>query len=164
MSITILLLALLIGAIGFIVVAARRMQGQSLTGQMFRRAFQYVLLYAMVLAVANGAADLLARAFGSTPDFDEPLLFAQSVTAVVIGLPITALLIWWVMRAHRKDPEERESLIYQAYLTAASLTGAAMTAAKLSESLTRALGTQSFDGDAVAHLIIWAIKIGRAHV
>ena len=157
MSITILLLALLIGAIGFIVVAARRMQGQSLTGQMFRRAFQYVLLYAMVLAVANGAADLLARAFGSTPDFDEPLLFAQSVTAVVIGLPITALLIWWVMRAHRKDPEERESLIYQAYLTAASLTGAAMTAAKLSESLTRALGTQSFDGDAVAHMIIWAI-------
>lgn len=157
MSITILLLALLIGAIGFIVVAARRMQGQSLTGHMFRRAFQYVLLYAMVLAVANGAADLLARAFGSTPDFDEPLLFAQSVTAVVIGLPITALLIWWVMRAHRKDPEERESLIYQAYLTAASLTGAAMTAAKLSESLTTALGTQSFDGDAVAHLIIWAI-------
>src|SRR5699024_4189878 len=56
-----------------------------------------------------------------------------------------------------KDPEERDSLIYQAYLTAASLTGAAMTAAKLSESLTTALGTQIFDGAAVAHLIIWAI-------
>ena len=157
MSMTILLLALVVGAIGFIVVAARRMQGKSLTGPMFRRAFQYVLLYALVLVVANGAADLLARAFGSTPDFDEPLLLAQSVTAVVIGLPITALLIWWIARVHRKDPAERESLIYQAYLTAAALTGAGMTAAKLSESLTTALGTFAFDGDAVGHLIIWVI-------
>ena len=157
MSLTILLVALLVGAVGFIVVAARRMQGKSLTGHMFRRAFQYVLLYALVIVVANGAADLLARAFGSTPEFDEPLLLAQSVTAVVIGLPITALLIWWIVRTHRNDPEERGSLIYQAYLTAAALTGAGMTAVKLSESLTTALGTQIFDGDAVGHLIIWVI-------
>ncbi len=157
MIITIFLLVLGVGIVGFIVLAARRMQGTSLTGQMFRRAFQYVLLYALLIVVANGAADLLARAFGSRPDFDDALRLAQSVTAVVIGLPIAALLIWWIVRTHRKAPEERESLIYQVYLTAAALTGAAMTAVKLSEALTSALGTHIFDGDAIGHLIIWAI-------
>lgn len=157
MTVTILALALLVGAIGFIIVATRRMQGRRLTGPMFRRAFQYVVLYALIIVVANGAADLLARAFGAPPAFDDAGVLAQSVTAVVIGLPIAALILWWLIRAHRKDPDERDSLIYQAYLSAAALTGAAMTAAKLSETLTTALGAQVFDGAAVGHLIIWVI-------
>ena len=49
MIITVLLLALLVGGVGFIVTASRRLQGQPLNGQMIRRGFQYVLLYALLI-------------------------------------------------------------------------------------------------------------------
>lgn len=160
MTITIVLLALVIGAIGFIVVAARRMQGQTLTGQMFRRAFQYALLYVLLLVAANGLIDLLGRLFGSTPAFDDDFVLAQSITAVVIAVPLIGLLGWWIYRTHRHDPAERESLLYQAYLTAAALTGAGMTAIQLQQSLTTAFGTQTFDDEAVAGVIIWAAVWG----
>lgn len=157
MSITIILLALFIGAIGFIIVAARRMQGHRLTGPMFRRAFQYVLLYILVILVSNGAADLLARAVGAPPAFDDAFVLAQAVTAVVIGLPTTILLTWWIVRNQRADPAERESLLYQAYLTAAALTGMIMTAGQLAQILTTALGRQSFDGNAIGHFVSWLL-------
>ena len=156
MIITVLLLALLVGGVGFIVTASRRLQGQPLNGQMVRRGFQYVLLYVLVLIVANGAVDLLGRLFGSRAAGDDGFLFAQSLTAIVIALPIAVLLTWWIYRTHRRDPLERDSLLYQAYLTTAALTGAAMTAANLQQTLTTAIGSQDLNAEALVGVAIWA--------
>lgn len=157
MSITILIIALLVGAVGFIVTAARRLQGQSVSGQMFRRGFQYVLLYALILIVANGVADLLSRLFGDQTAVDDEFLLAQSLTAIVIALPIAAILTWWIWRTHRKNSDERDSLLYQAYLTAAALTGAAMMAANFQQTLTTATGSATLNTDALAGLVIWTL-------
>lgn len=156
MIVLVLLLALLVGGIGFIVTAARRLQGQPLSGQMFRRGFQYVLLYVLVLIVANGAVDLLGRVLGSSTVDDDGFVLAQSLTAIVIALPIAALLSWWIYRTHRRDPQEQESLLYQAYLTTAALTGAAMTAANLQQTLTTAIGSQDLNAQALVGVAIWA--------
>lgn len=156
MIITVLVIALLIGTVGFIVTAARRLQGQPVSGQMFRRGFQYVLLYVLILIVANGAGDLISRLLGAGPEGDHDFLLAQSLTAIVIALPIAALLSWWIYRTHRRDPSERDALLYQAYLTTAALTGAAMTAANLQQTLTAAIGSQTLNADAVAGVAIWA--------
>ena len=156
MSIMILVAALLVGAVGFIVAAARRLQGQGLSGPMVRRGFQYFVLYILVITVANGGIDLLARAFGAdTYDGDEFLL-AQSLTAIVIALPIAALLGWWIYRTHRREPAERASLLYQAYLTAAALTAATMTATKIHQILTTAIGSQDLNPDGLAGVLVWA--------
>lgn len=157
MIITVLVIALLIGAVGFIVTATRRLQGQSLSGQMFRRGFQYVLLYVLLLIVANGAIDLLGRLFGPSFVGDGGFLLAQSLTAIVIALPIAALLSWWIYRTHRRDTAERDSLLYQAYLATAALTGAASTAAKLQQILTTAIGSQTLNADDLAGAVIWAL-------
>ena len=157
MSIAILIIVLLVGAVGFIVTAARRLQGQSVSGQMFRRGFQYVLLYALILIVANGVADLLSRLFGDQATGDDEFLLAQSLTAIVIALPIGAVLTWWIYRTHRRDSSERDSLLYQAYLTTAALTGAAMMAAKLQQTLTTAIGSETLNKDAVAGLVVWTL-------
>lgn len=157
MSITVLVLALLVGAVGFVVTAARRLQGQGLNGQMIRRGFQYGVLYILVLIVANGATDLLGRLFGVKTQDGDDFLLAQSLTAIVIALPIAGLLSWWIYRTHRRDPAERASLLYQAYLTAAALTGAALTAAKLHQVLTTAIGAQELNADALAGVIVWTV-------
>lgn len=124
---------------------------------MFRRGFQYVLLFALILIVANGVADLLSRLFGDQTMADDEFLLAQSLTAIVIALPIAAVLTWWIYRTHRKNPDERDSLLYQAYLTTAALTGAAMLAAKLQQTLTTAIGSATLNPDAIAGLVVWTL-------
>lgn len=157
MIMTILVLALAAGLVGLIATASRRLQGRRADGQMFRRAFQYALLYALVDLVATGTADLLGRLLSQRPDAwrDDALVLAESLTFVLVGLPLAAALAWWTWRSHRRDPGERASLLYAAYLTAASLTGAAMTAAKLHGVIATAVGSGAFNPAAAAGVVAW---------
>lgn len=157
MSVTILILVLLVGAVVFVAAATRRLQNQALTGQMFRRGFQYVLLYALILVVVNGAADLLGRLLAPQMAANDEYQLAQSLTAIVIAAPIGAVLTWWVARTHRNNPSERDSLLYQSFLTAGALTGAALTASALQQVLTTAIGSAALNTQALAELVVWTI-------
>lgn len=157
MSLTVLILALLVGFIGLTVTASRRLAGQSVTGAMVRRVFHYAVLYALMLLVVNGAIDLLTRLLGERSPSADALQFAQALTAVGIGLPIVAALLWWTYRVQRGAPAELTSLAFRAYLTAGSLTGAAMTAGALGDVLATAIGTAGFNETAFSGVLLWGL-------
>src|SRR5690606_2358351 len=121
----VLAFVLLLGLVGVLVIAARRSPagegGDS--GQPVRRFFEYLLLYGLVVVVANGGSGLLSRLIdrGELVRFDDAQL-ARSLAFLVIGLHLYVALGWWSFGRLRSDPEERRSLGLAVYITFASLT------------------------------------------
>lgn len=155
MTVLILVVALLVGFIGLIATASRHLAGRAITGGMVRRGFHYVVLYGLVVLVANGAVDLLAWVLGER--HGDATVFAQALTAVMLGIPAALALMWWSYRLQRSHAEERRSLVFRAYLTAGSLTGAALTAGGLSAVLTTAIGSAQFNATALSGVVVWGL-------
>lgn len=91
--------------------------GHRITAVGVRELFQLTIQYGLIVAVALGAADLLARGIGWREEPEDGL--AQSLAFVGVGLPLLALSVWAVRRWVR---DREASAIYAGYLTVTSLT------------------------------------------
>lgn len=117
-----------------------------------RRFFQYLLLFALTVASAIGAADLLGRALDAA-SFDGETL-AQPLTFVLVGAPLAGLIAWWTRRAIRRDPLEAVADAYTVYLTLTACTSLVVAMFALQALLATAL-RGDFDGPAAARLVVW---------
>jgi hypothetical protein len=130
-------------------------------GHLVRRFFQYLLLYGLLVVTASGVSGLLGRALDrdTLAAADEGSL-ARSVAFTVVGVPLFVGVALWSRQGLRHDPEESRSFAWAAYVTVGSLTvlGVAMTA--LHRVLTWAVGLETYDGSALASLVVWASAWG----
>lgn len=161
MNVLNILLSILIpaGAVALIVFAIRRMTGHGGgggDGQAIRRFFQYLLMLGLLVVVAIGLSGLLGRAFegrelAATGGAD----LARGLTFTLVGGPLYLLLAAWSRRKLREEPEEAESFGWAFYITAASLIALVVSMFSLHRVLTWATGVESYDGGALAQLIVW---------
>jgi len=141
-----------------LVVWALRRRGPAAPGaeaRGVRRFFQYLVLLALVVVAAIGLSDLLARALGSTPGYDDRADLARSLAFVLVAVPLGALLGRWTARTHRVDAEERGSAMYALYVAGTALITLAVAMFALSDVLAIALGAARFDGGAVGRLVVF---------
>lgn len=154
----VLAFVLLLGLVGVLVIAARRSpagEGGD-TGQTVRRFFQYLLLYGLLVVVANGGSGLLSRLIdrGELVRFDDAQL-ARSLAFLVIGLPLYVALGWWSFGRLRSDPEERRSLGWAVYITFASLTALVMAMVSLYDVLVWVARVDDYAGASGPDLLVW---------
>ncbi|AQX16010.1 hypothetical protein BCR15_05650 [Tessaracoccus lapidicaptus] len=149
-------LALIVGLIVLVVAAARR-RGPGIDARSVRRFFQYVLLFALVMVVAIGVAELLGMLLGAdVPEWVDPdAELARGLAFVFVGGPLLAVLAWATRRSHRLDPAERDSGLYIAYVTLAALVAAFVAATALPQVGFAALGDGDLDADGVAVVLTW---------
>ncbi len=155
--VTIVGLAVTLALIALVVTAGRGDRA-AVDARGVRRFFQYVVLYALVVVVTVGLAELIGRALGAPiPEWqNDAYELAQALTFVLIGAPLAIALAWWIRRGHRGDPAEAASPLYTAYLTLAALTGLVGAALALQNLIFEAIADTSLDRDAAAQVLAWA--------
>ncbi|GAA2198418.1 DUF5671 domain-containing protein [Sinomonas flava] len=82
-----------------------------------RRLILYVLLFALVVIAASGLSGLVTRTLpsGQVLAGEATAGLAQSLAFTVIGVPLAALL-WWFVWRRLADPEERRSTAWDLYV------------------------------------------------
>lgn len=158
--------ALIAVLVGLGITAARRRRPGAGGGDAstVRRVFQYAVLFALVMVVAVGSSDLLARLFGAEAEQwqDDSFLLARALAFVLVGVPLLVLLGWLTLRAHQRAPEETASPVFTAYLTLTTLTGAVVAAAAGQALIFDAIDDSRLNQQATAQLVIWgAIWLGH---
>lgn len=150
------LVAVLIG-LGISATRPRSSGSGGVDARTVRQIFQYGVLFALVMVVAVGLSDLLARLFGAEPEQwqDDSFLLARALAFVLIGLPLLALVGWWVWRGHRTDPAETASPVFTGYLTLTALTSVVVTAVALQTLLFDAVDETRLNQQAAAQLVVW---------
>lgn len=153
-AVPLLLLAFIVVA----VVALRRLGRvpDASRGQAVRRFFQYALMLAMLVVVAVGLIGLLGRAFGTQVLYSSEEDLARSLAFVVVGGPAYAFLAMWARRQLRDDPNERVSVGWAFYVSAASLVTLTSLIGPLHELLTWAVGIRPWDGNQLAGVLVWS--------
>ena len=124
-----------------------------------RRFFQYVLLYGLMVVAVVGVSDLLARLGGPAAE-SASSDFARVLAFVLFGVPMAAALGWWTRRQLRRDPQERLSFGWAAYLTVASLTALMATMVNAFQVVVAALWESDLDGASLARFGVWALVWG----
>lgn len=121
-----------------------------------RRAFQYLLLYGLLVVLGIGLSGLLGRLLerDALVASDEVGL-ARDLAFTVVGGPLFVGLALWSRRRLAGDPAEARSLGWGLYVTAASLTSLLVTMTALSQVLRWAAGLEEYDGRALARIVVW---------
>lgn len=131
-----------------------------------RRLFQFAVLFALMIILALGVEALLRWSFDALHTWEQPgAVLARSLAFTLIGGPLAALLAWWSIRSQRRDPAERRSFLFAAYLTLAAVvalvvmvvnvTGFTAAAVSGSLELRNLAGMVSWGGIWLAHWL-WA--------
>lgn len=148
-----------VGLIVAVVLVVRRIGGQSgsgLSGKAIRRFFHYAVMLALLVIGALGLSILAGRVVGSTDLIraDDANL-ARGFTFVFIGIPLYVLLARWTRHLSGEDPTEVQSIGFTFYLGAASLVSLVTAMVALYGILEWVTGLASYDGDALARLVVW---------
>lgn len=154
----IVVLGLVLGLGGFASSAVRhRSAGAGLDPRSVRRFFQYLILFALVIVFAVGAAELIGRLLGARPEGweDSDYQLAQAWSFVVVGAPAAGLLGWYSFRQQRSETEEHASAWAAVYVTLMSLVALVAAAVSLQGVLRELLGELAFDADAAGALLVW---------
>ena len=148
---------MIVGGIVALIVrfVANRGDGPEAGGDAVRRFFQYALLLSVVSIVATGVTDLLAEVIPG-----ERLLRSGSnagaVSYLIIGGPVLYGLIRWVARS-LEDDDERRSLGWALYVTAAGITALITAAVSLFQVGEAILRIDEFDPTSLARAIVWTL-------
>jgi hypothetical protein len=140
--------------------AGRSSRGMS-EGQPVRRFFQYALLLGLLIVVIFGVDGLLARLLQDTSTIiDNRADLARSVTFVVVGIPLFALVARWTQRRFRDDPTEADSFGWAFYVTVASITSLIVALFALHDVLSWVVQIDDYNGGALSRLIVWGASWG----
>lgn len=121
-----------------------------------RRLFQYAVLFALMIILALGIEGLLQWTLGALhPWQDGDAVLSRSLAFTLAGGPLAALLVWWTLRSQSRDPGERDTFLFSAYVTLTALVALLVATEALSDVLADALsGTLRDDG--MASVVAWA--------
>jgi hypothetical protein len=145
----------------FVWIIARRFNKNATTAKRsnnyeLRRFFQYLVLYGLLIIVAVGLSGLLGELLdGSSYVEGSRTALARSLAFTVVGLPIFVGVALWTRRRFQASADEGDSPEWGLYLTAAAITSLIVAMTALMELLEWAFGTSSYEGDALARLLVW---------
>lgn len=129
-----------------------------------RRAFQYVILYGLVIVVGIGLSGLVARLLeGDAIIATDKVALALELSFTLVGIPIMIILGLWSYRQLKKDPTEKSSSGFQFYLYAASITSLIFSIVSVVDLLRWVIGDIPFHPSAAGRTIIWG-AIWAVHV
>lgn len=141
-----------------IVIAIRRgsQSGSkgAITGGEIRRFFQFAILFALVMITATGLAGLLGQILSRESELVVgSSLLARNLSFIVVGLPLTLLLAYWLRRSFDED---RETSVWSLYVAATSLTSLIVLVTSLNSIASSLLRGAGFDERTFAQIIVWA--------
>lgn len=127
-----------------------------------RRFFQYTLLYGLFVVVAFGSAGLVGRILGAGSE--GPVLIgrrevalARDLSFFLIGAPLYAGLGWWSLKRLRSEPEERRSLGWLIYSTAATVTALGVAMGAVHDVAAALFGSTDLDRWAAGRAVVWGL-------
>ncbi len=121
-----------------------------------RRVFLYGLLLLSVFLIVQGAGMLTTELVEANRRSNAML--AQAISFLVVGIPATLLLGWFVDRRLREQAEERRALTWTLYLNAALATAVVGFLLEGRLFLTEALrpsAARSFEAAALVTAVLW---------
>ncbi len=142
-----------------IFMSSRRRPGEGAAeqvGSTIRRLFQYALLFGAVVLVAIGLSSVLGAALNVNELAGDRRSLALPLAYLAVGFPAGMWLASWVRRQHQRQPLEAQSLAWTLYLTLASFTALIVLVVAALRVLEGAFGAETFSGDALARMIVWA--------
>ncbi|MDO5739968.1 MAG: DUF5671 domain-containing protein [Ornithinimicrobium sp.] len=137
--------------------------GSDLSTHSVRRFFQYVILAGLLFAAASGVSGLLGRLFEMRQVMvrDDTFLALQ-LTFTFIALPLWGALLWWTLRAFRRDPAEVRAFTWAAYLLIVELTSLIIAMYAWQQTLSMAAQLEPYRGSPIAQAVVWTL-IWAAH-
>lgn len=133
-----------------------RGKSQGSKGGEIRRFFHYSLLFALVVVSSIGTTGLIGRwlHIGDSIFTDRGNLALES-SFTVIGLPLLALIVRWTKTTFRKDPNENQSLGWNLYLTAISITALILNLDAQMNLYGVVIGENTLQGKHISQFFIW---------
>jgi hypothetical protein len=162
MIVSLIPLLVLIAVVIFAVRYAAGRSGRGMSeGQPVRRFFQYALLLGLLFVVIGGVDGLLTRLLENSDTFiDNRADLARSVTFVVVGIPLFALVALWTRRRFQQDSAEADSFGWAFYVTVASLVSLIVALFALHDVLSWVVRIDPYDGGALSRVIVWGASWG----
>ena len=153
--IPLLVLGLIIFGFRRLLVSARQRTGTDVS---IRQVFQYIILIGLVLISGTGVSGLLGRVLDTGRVVAESRTdLARNLTFAIVGLPLVYLFIRWTTRNFAADPQERNGIAWQGYLTLTSITTLSLSLTGIHDLLSWVIGNDPYRGSAVAGSLVWTL-------
>ena len=157
MIISLISLVVTIALAGFIIwrgFANREPRGPR--GHGIRRFFQYGTAYLLFVLTAIGLSGLLGRALGRAVTLSGGQSdLALDISFTVVGLPLLALMGFWIRRTIARDAAEVRSVGWAMATTAGTLTALGVTVYAAYNCGLLLFGINEYDGYDLAQLLVW---------
>ena len=123
-----------------------------------RNFFQFGVLYALIIIVANGVAGLLGRLMSSSAlVIADNASLARNLSFVVVGVPLLVGIGFWTRKGMRSDPRSADDPIIAFFVLVSTMTALLMALTSTTSCLHNLVSTQPFNGQTLANAIVWTL-------
>jgi hypothetical protein len=154
------LISLLLTGLG-IAFVVRKISASSSKGQSsspLRSFFQFGVLFALLIIVANGVAGLLGRLINpSSLVLADDSSLARNLSFVVVGLPLLIGIGLWTRKGFRADPHLAKEPLTAFFVLLATMTSLLMALTSTTSALHNIVSDQRLNGQSLANAIVWIL-------
>lgn len=133
-----------------------------------RNFFQFGVLFALLVIVANGVAGLLGRLINpSSLVLADDSSLARNLSFVVVGLPLLIVIGLWTRKGFRNEPHLSREPLTAFFVLLATMTSLLMALTSTTSTLHNIVSDQEFHGQTFANAIVWVlvwIGLWRLHI
>ncbi len=133
-----------------------------------RNFFQFGVLFALLVIVANGVAGLLGRLINpSSLVLADDSSLARNLSFVVVGLPLLIVIGLWTRKGFRNEPHLSREPLTAFFVLLATMTSLLMALISTTSTLHNIVSDQEFNGQTFANAIVWVlvwIGLWRLHI
>ncbi len=133
-----------------------------------RSFFQFGVLFALLVIVANGVAGLLGRLINpSSLVLADDSSLARNLSFVVVGLPLLIVIGLWTRKGFRNDPHLSREPLTAFFVLLATMTSLLMALTSTTSTLHNVVSDQGFNGQTLANAIVWIlvwVGLWRLHI
>ncbi len=148
-----------IALVVLVVLGIRKISSASSKNQgagSLRNFFQYALLLALMVIVANGLAGLLGRLINpSAMVLADDASLARNLSFVIVGLPLLAGIGLWTRKGFQADAHRAKEPMAALFVTVATLISLIIGLSSTIELLRNIASANAFDGQTFSNALIW---------
>lgn len=144
-----------VGGIVYAIARAVRGDGEVDWGQLVRQFFQHLLAVTLAFVATSGVARLLTTALegpGLVASGDE---LAGPVAFAVVGVPLYAAMMWWLLGQARRDEGEARTLVWSLHLGVVGVVALVVTMVAVFELLDALRGVDGNPVHPLGNLVVW---------